>query len=222
METVPSAYYDFVMQYAPYYYVIATAMAQDPPSGQKDVTVEDGSKFQVGYPVEVKDDAHSEWNKVAGINGNVLTMENNLQYTYYVAKNGRVEGPDLAFGRGAFPAAFAIDFLHEAYGAKQFEPAKTDILNKIVELADFILTQQITDDGKEAYGGFINNENGTECWSIDSGKCMPALLEAYDLTDTVGYLDAAKLAGYTFLYNMQQRQVRRACMTGITADSPSM
>ena len=200
---MPEAYYQFVMDYAPYFYVIATAMAQDPPAGQKNVTVADGSKFQVGYPVEIKDDAHSEWNKVAGVNGNVLTMENNLQYTYYVAKNGRVGGPDPAYGRGAFPAAFAIDFLYEAYSAKQFESVKASILNKIVELADFILTQQCTDPLKKAYGGFKNSEAATEHWSVDAGRCIPALLKAYSLTNDADYLNAAKLAGYTFLYNMQ-------------------
>jgi len=205
MGLVPEAYYQFIMHYAPYFYVIATAMSQDPPSGQKNVTVADGTKFQVGYSVEIKDDAHGEWNKVASINGNVLTMENNLQYTYYVAKNGKVEGPDPAYGRGAFPAAFAIDFLYEAYSASQFTSYKTEILNKIVELADFILTQQCTDPTKKAYGGFKSGETSTQYWSIDAGRCIPPLLKAYALTSTVGYLDAAKLAGYTFLYNMQHQ-----------------
>ena len=203
MGTVPEAYYQFIMHYSPYFYVIPTAMTADPPSGQKDVTVADGTKFQAGYPVEIKDDAHSEWNKVASVNGNTLTMENSLNYSYYVAKNGKVEGPDPAFGRGAFPAAFAIDFLYQTYSDKQFESEKTDILNKIVELADFILTQQCTDNLKKAYGGFKNSETGTEQWSIDGGRCIPPLLKAYALTGTVGYFDAAKLAGYTFLYNMQ-------------------
>ena len=191
------------MHYAPYFYVIATAMAQDPPAGQKNVTLTDSSKFQVGYPVEIKDDAHAEWNQVASINGNILTMENNLQHTYYVNKNGRVEGPDPAYGRGAFPAAFAIDFLYEAYSDKQFESRKTEILNKIVELADFILTQQCTINTKKAYGGFKNSEAGTEYWSIDAGRCIPPLLKAYKLTANATYLDRAKLAGATFLYNMQ-------------------
>jgi len=204
MGTVPEAYYQFITHYAPYFYVIATKMAQDPPSGQKNVTVADHSKFRAGYPVEIKDDAHAEWNKVASISGNVLTMENNLQYTYYVNKNGKVEGPDPAYGRGAFPAAFAIDFLYEAYSTKQFESLKTDILNKIVELADFILTQQCTDPVK-AYGGFKNAEAGTEHWSVDAGRCIPPLLKAYKLTNTVAYLDRAKLAGATFLYNMQHK-----------------
>ena len=205
MGTVPEAYYQFIMHYAPYFYVIPTKLSQDPPAGQKNVTVADGSKFLVGYTVEIKDDAHAEWNKVASISGNVLTMENNLQYTYYVAKNGRVEGPDPAYGRGAFPAAFAIDFLHEAYSARQFENRKTDILNKIVELADFILTQQCMDNTKKAYGGFKNAEAGTEHWSIDAGRCIPPLLKAYKLTNTTSYLERAKLAGYTFLYNMQHK-----------------
>lgn len=202
---VPDAYYQFIMKYAPYYYVIPTAMTQDAAASQKDVTVADGSNFQVGYPVEIKDDAHSEWNEVAAINVNVLTMVNDLQYTYYVAKNGKVEGPDPAYGRGAFPAAFAIDFLYEAYSAKQFESQKTDIFNKIVELANFILTQQCTTPDSEAYGGFKNAEDSGQHWSIDAGRCIPPLLKAYELTETASYLNAAKLAGATFLYNMQHR-----------------
>ena len=205
MSLVPEAYYQFIMHYAPYFYVIATAMTADPPAGQKNVTVADGSKFQAGYPVEIKDDAHSEWNTVASVAGNVVTMQNNLAHTYYVAKNGKVEGPDPAYGKGAFPAAFAIDFLYEAYSVSQFASKQTEIRNKIVELADFILTQQCTDNLKKAYGGFKSAETSTQYWSIDAGRVIPALLKAYALIGTSGYLDAAKLAGYTFLYTMQQQ-----------------
>ncbi|MBC7129731.1 hypothetical protein H5T51_00735, partial [Candidatus Bathyarchaeota archaeon] len=175
MARVPEAYYEFVMHYAPYFYVIATAMAMDPPAGQYNVTVVDGSRFQAGYPVEIKDNSHSEWNRVATVNGNVLTMENPLQYTYYVANGGKVEGPDPDFGRGAFPAAFAIDFLYEAYSSAQFQSRRSEILAKIVELADWLLTQQCTDPNKRAYGGFRNSEAGIECWSVDAGRCIPAL-----------------------------------------------
>jgi len=52
--------------------------------------------------------------------------------------------PDLTWGRAAFAAAFAIDFLHEAYFDPQFASKKIDIYNKIVSLADWILTQQHT------------------------------------------------------------------------------
>jgi len=204
LETVPEAYYEFVVHYAPYFYVIPTAMAMDPPAGQKNVTVVDGSKFRVGYPVEIRDDAHSEWNRVAEVNGNVLTMENDLQYTYYVNKNGRVEGPDPAFGRGAFPAAFAINFLYDAYKAEQFESRRAEILDKVGELADFILNQQCMDPDSYAYGGFKNAEAGVECWSVDAGRCIPALLQAYELTGESLYLDRAKLAAL-FLWNMQHK-----------------
>jgi len=203
MDTVPEAYYQFIMHYAPYFYVIPTKMTQDPPSGQKNVTVTDGSKFQAGYAVEIKDDAHSEWNQVGSVAGNVVTMVNNLAYTYYVAKNGKVEGPDPAYRRGAFPAAFAIDFLYEAYSSKQFESVKTEILNKIVELADFILTQQCTDPLKKAYGGFASAEGSTQYYAVDAARCIPSLLRFYALTNTSTYLSAAILAGLTFLYNMQ-------------------
>ena len=206
MGTVPQAYYDFVVRYAPYFYVIPTALAQDASSGQKNVTVSDGTKFHSGYPVQIKDNSNSEWNTVASVNGNVLTMQNNLSYTYSVAKSGVVEGTDPAFGKGAFPAAFAIDFLYQAYSSTQFQSNKTDILNKITALADFILTQQCTNVAKHAYGGFQSADGSTQYWSVDAGRCIPALLEAYDLTSDSRYLNSAKLAGATFLKTMQDQQ----------------
>jgi hypothetical protein len=202
---VPDAYYQFVMHYAPYFYVILTAVAADAAAGQKNVTVADGSKFQAGFPVEIKDDAHAEWNEVDSVAGNVVTMKNNLANTYYVSKSGEVEGPDPAFMHGAFPAAFAIEFLYEAYSASQFSARQAEILAKIVSLAEWLLTQQCIDPAKKAYGGFKNSETGTEYWSIDAGRCIPALLKAYALTSNADYLNAAKLAGYTFLYNMQHQ-----------------
>jgi hypothetical protein len=201
--TVPDAYYQFVMHYAPWFYVVTTAMTADPPASQKNVTVADGSKFSASMPVEIKDSAHSEWNEVDSIAGNVVTMKNNLAYTYYVAKGGTVDHGDKDFGKGAFPAAFAIEFLYEAYSASQYALLQSTILAKIVELANWLLTQQCTDPAKKAYGGFKSGESSAQYWSIDAGRVIPALLKAYALTSTVGYLNAAKLAGYTFLYTMQ-------------------
>ena len=195
------------MHYAPYFYVIPTGLAQDASSDQKNVVVSDGAKFQNGYPVQIKDSASSEWNTIASVNGNTVTMQNNLQCSYFVAKSGVVEGPDPSFGKGAFPAAFAINFLYEAYSSMQFQGNKTDILNKITVLADFILAQQCTNQVKMAYGGFASAEGGTQYWSIDAGRCIPALLEAYDLTSDTRYLDAAKLAGATFLKAMQDQEL---------------
>jgi len=205
MGTVPDSFYEFVMHYAPWYYVIPTAMTADPPQGQKNVTVADGTKFSAGMPVEIKDSAHSEWNEVDSVAGDVVTMVNNLTYTYYVAKGGTVDHGDKSYGKGAFPAAFAIEFLTEAYGATQYAALQAAILAKVVELADWLLTQQCVDPAKYAYGGFFSADGGSECWSIDAGRCIPALLKAYALTVDVDYLDAAKLAGYTFLYTMQKQ-----------------
>jgi hypothetical protein len=140
MGTVPEAYYEFVMDYAPYVYVI-------PP-----------------------------------------------------------DLPDPAFGRGVLAACFAIDFLVEAYSAKQFEDRKTDIYNKIVSLADWTLTQQCTDPAKKAYGGFKSAENSTYYYSVDACRVIPSLLRVYELTGNTEYLDAAKLSGGTFLKTMQDQQ----------------
>lgn len=203
MGTVPSSYFEFVMHYAPFYYVVPTSMALNPPAGQKNVTVIDGSKFQPNFPVQISDSAQSEWNEVESVLGNVVTMKNNLAATYYVAKGGIIEGPDPAFGRGTFAAAFAIDFLCEAYSNSQFSALQSEIMAKIVVLADWLVSQQCVDPERAAYGGFRSAESATDYWSIDAGRAIPALLKAYSLTNDSDYLDAAKLAGSTFLYYMQ-------------------
>lgn len=139
MGAVPEAYYQFVMDYAPYVYVI--------PLGT----------------------------------------------------------PDPELGRAAFAAAFAIDFLYEAYGSPQFETRRPQIIGKIAELAGFILTQQCTDPAKLACGGFRSTEASTSYYSVDACRAVPSLLKAHELTGTSELLNAAKLAGATFLYNMQHK-----------------
>ena len=207
MGTVPDSYFEFVMHYAPFYYVVPTGLALDPPVGQKNVTVADGSKFQANFPVQISDSAHSEWTEVESVLGNVLTMKNNLAVTYYAAKSGVIEGPDPAFGRGTFAAAFAIEFLCEAYAKPQFSAVQSDIFAKVVVLADWLLSQQCVNPERAAYGGFKSGESATDYWSIDAGRAIPALLKAYSLTNDIDYLEAAKLAGGTFLYYMQHEPV---------------
>ena len=140
MGIVPQAYYDFILQFAPYLYVI-------PP-----------------------------------------------------------DVPDPAYGKGVMSAAFAINFLSQAYASSQFASKQTEIRSKIVELADWTLTQQCLDPERKAYGGFKSGENSTYYYSVDAGRCIPALLEAYQITGNTAYLDAAKLAGGTFLKTMQDQQ----------------
>ena len=200
---VPQSYYDFIMHYAPYFYVIPTLMTADSLAGQKNVTVADGTKFQSGYPVQIYDNSNSEWNVVGSVNGNVVTMQNNLVNTYHVANGGTVEGPDPAYGQGVFPAAFAIDFLYQAYSAPQFAANQAAILAEIQSLANFILTQQCTNASKNAYGGFASAVGSTQYYAVDAARCIPSLLRAYALTKTASYLSAAVLAGYTFLHIMQ-------------------
>ncbi len=98
MGTVPDAYFQFVMHYARFVYVVPTALSVA-GAGQKDVTVADGVNFEAGYPVQISDSNGSEWNTVSLVVGNVVTMENNLQRTYYAANGGKVEGPQPAYGR---------------------------------------------------------------------------------------------------------------------------
>ena len=112
-------------------------------------------------------------------------------------------GPDLTWGKGAFAAGFAVDFLYEAYFASQFDDRSAEVEAKIVELSDWLLTQQVTDDQTWAYGGFVSAEGSTAAYSVDVGRVVPALLKAYELTSNIDYLNSAKLAAGTFLYNMQ-------------------
>ncbi len=122
-------------------------------------------------------------------------------YVYVVPQSG----PDPEWGRAAFAAGFAVDFLFEAYFDPQFDGRSVEIEAKIVELADWMLTQQCTDSEKHAYGGFKSAEGSTTFYSVDACRTIPALLKAYELTTNAAYLNSAKLAAGTFLYNMQHK-----------------
>jgi hypothetical protein len=124
---------------------------------------------------------------------------NYAPYAYVIPGSG----PDPTWGKTAFAAAFAIDFLCEAYEAAQFETQKNEVYDKVVSLADWLLTQQCTDPARLAYGGFKSTETSTYYYSVDAARVIPALFGAHKLTGTPVYLDAAKLAAATFLYSMQ-------------------
>jgi hypothetical protein len=123
-------------------------------------------------------------------------------YLYYIPGTG----VDTDAGRGVAAAAFSIDFLYEAYNSGKFPTKETDIYNKIVALADWILTQQCVNNAKDAYGGFKSNETSTFYYSIDACRVVPSLLKAYELTNDSDYFNAAVLAGKTFLKTMQDKQ----------------
>jgi len=111
--------------------------------------------------------------------------------------------PDESFGKGPAAAAHAIDFLYEVYKNKQFEDRKAEIIDKIVELANFIVSLQYTAESSYAYGGFRSSERSTYYYSIDAMRAIPALIKAYELTENQSYADSAELSGGSFLYNMQ-------------------
>ena len=67
-----------------------SALTSDASSGQKDCVVADGSKFSAGMLVKITDNNGSEYNEVASVTGNTVTMVNNLTQTYTVAANGKV------------------------------------------------------------------------------------------------------------------------------------
>jgi len=67
-----------------------SALTSDAASGQKDCVVADGSIFSAGMLVKIKDDNAWEYNEVASVLGNTVTMVNNLANTYTVLANGKV------------------------------------------------------------------------------------------------------------------------------------
>jgi len=71
--------------------VNASLLAVNAASGQKDCTVAAGAGFAEGDTVKISDDNASEFNEIATILGNVLTMTTNLAATYTVVANGVVE-----------------------------------------------------------------------------------------------------------------------------------
>lgn len=122
-------------------------------------------------------------------------------YFYYIPG----QGVDAEWGRGPAPAAHAIEFLYEAYYAKEFENRREDVYNKIVELADYLLSIQCSEQEKLAYGGFKSKDDSSHYYSIDAMRAIVGLLKAHRLAKATNYLEAAKLAGGTFLYNMQHK-----------------
>jgi len=135
-------------------------------------------------------------------------------YVYVIPPNT----PDPEWGKAVFAAAFAIDFLCEAYSTKQFEDRKTEIYDKIISLTDWLLTQQCTDPAKKAYGGFKSGENSTYYYSVDTCRVIPSLLRVHELTNDADYLNAAKLAGATFLKIMQDQQVYGGFARAVTIE----
>lgn len=59
--------------------------------GQKNVYVQDGTKFSVGNFVAIRDDNAAETNEIASISVNTLTMVNNLAANYSKLANGGVD-----------------------------------------------------------------------------------------------------------------------------------
>lgn len=72
---------------------VNSSLAANAASGQKDITVDDGTKFQSSDVITVKDDNASETATINYIVGNILTVWENLANSYVdVADNGIVHG----------------------------------------------------------------------------------------------------------------------------------
>jgi hypothetical protein len=127
-----------------------------------------------------------------------------VQYAHYLYVTPAA-GPDLGWGRAMFAAGFAVDFLFEAYFDHQFDSRSSEVEAKIVELSDFIVSQQCMEPERLAYGGFRSTETSLQYYAVDACRVIPALLKAYELTSNPVYHASAVLAGNTFLFNMQHQ-----------------
>ena len=115
------------------------------------------------------------------------------------------------WGTDAAPAAFTIEALLMAYRDPDFKTQKALILDKIIFLANYILTEQNTNPSTYAYGGFRSTDSSTWHYSIDAGRVLPALLKTYQLTGNSSYLDSAKKA-VNFLYVMHHKPAQLGLM----------
>jgi len=67
-------------------------ITEDANTGQKTVVVDNGLTFVIGQTVWIQDDEAEEINRIADIEGNILTMITNLANGYTVEMNGKVVG----------------------------------------------------------------------------------------------------------------------------------
>ena len=67
-----------------------SALTSDASSGQKECVVADSLIFSAGMLVKIRDDNTWEYNEVASVTGNTVTMVNNLAHTYTIAASGKV------------------------------------------------------------------------------------------------------------------------------------
>jgi len=82
---------------------IISDIASDANSGQKNITVKDGTLFTAGETVVIKDSLGRETNTVASVAGNVVTMQNNLSYNYTTANSGFVKNTTDSIDLTNFP-----------------------------------------------------------------------------------------------------------------------
>ncbi len=69
---------------------VQKSITVDASAGQRNVAVTDGSAFQAGQHVCVRDATHWEVNRIESVAGDTLTVENPLANTYEVSDAGRV------------------------------------------------------------------------------------------------------------------------------------
>ena len=114
-------------------------LTQTANSGQKNVVVADGSKFDVGDRVKIYDNSAHEWNKIASINGNTLTMVNNLANTYAVANGGAVLETGLSeqdLMRQILPVDDLVQLVGQSAGCKGFAFPFGSQTEEIVAIVD--------------------------------------------------------------------------------------
>lgn len=112
-----------------------------------------------------------------------------IKYSPYLYTN-MYDEPDLGYGKSIDSASFSIDFLIDLYNNTYFYSNNgTAIYNKIVESADFLVSQQVLSG--VAYGGFPSVDGGTWCYSIGALRALNPLIKAYQLTDNSSYWECA-------------------------------
>lgn len=138
------------------------AMGQNANSGQKNVTVTDGTKFTEQQLVKIEDDNGWEYNRIDSISTNILTMYSNLTRNYTTAASGKV-WIDLIENTGESDAVAPTTFTELIYD----NTLVFDVLKFIAEIVD--LDAVIGYDFRIEYDGrfaFFSKNSKSESYTL--------------------------------------------------------
>jgi len=154
--------------------VVESVIASTASSGQKNVFVADASNFKVGQQVFIgtksSSSTHWEINRIAGISGNTLTMEQNLRNTYSTSEY-------------VYTAFHAIEAYNSQYViVKNLAIDGNTANNYYFSQYDTAVTAQCYDEGVGWIGAVFKVQNG-----VHLSNCSNSVVEGVKTINVVGW-----------------------------------